>query len=177
MGVINQGITDNSKPLLARISGNLLSNLNLGLSYFNGKSWQYINGREVKEKHAFGGMVDRSTLIDKERFIIDATYGLGKLDLLAEYTQGEDFISGEGPKVEGCYLRIDYAALPEQLELLFQYDFWDDGRPGTNNEDSISLALTWHTTEQSFLRVAYTYNQLDNFDRDNTGVVQLYLPF
>lgn len=177
VGVINQGITNKSKPFIARISGNIFSNLNAGLSYFDGKSWQYINGMKTTGKHAFGGMVDRSTLVDKKRYTVDATYRLGKWDFLAEYNQGKDVITGENPTVQGYYFRIDYALLPNQLSLLFQKDVWDDGRSGTNNEDSISTALTWYIIEQAFIRVAYSYNQLHDVDRENTGVVQLYLPF
>lgn len=177
IGRINQEITNDSKPLVVRISGNVFSNFNLGLSHFRGESWQYINGMAGAGKHAFGGMVDRSTIIYKKRTTIDLAYRLWKLDLLAEYNQGEDFLAGKNPKVKGYYLRTDYAILPGQLGLLFQYDFWDDGRTGTNNEDSISMALTWYIIEQAFVRVAYTYNQLKNEDRKNTGVVQLYLPF
>jgi len=186
IGVIKDSISNNSKPIALRLSAEPLRSLKTGLSYFEGVSWQYVNrmetmgehaGMEAAGKHAFGGVVDRSAVIFKRRYTADASYRFWKLDFLGEYTRGQDFLGRRRANVTGYYFRTDFSLFPNKFTLLAQYDFWDDGRDKTLNEDALSFAATYYLKSQVFLRIAYLYNQLREKEMDNIVVTQLYFPY
>ena len=170
-------IRNNSKPVAARLTTELPGSLELGLSYFEGRSWAYVNGSRDVGIHAPGGVIDKSRVIFKRRYTADAAYSLWKLDLLGEVTFGQDHLGKTRADVQGYYGRVDFNLIPQKFTLSGQYDLWDDGLETTNDEHTLSGAVTYHISDQVFIRGAYAYQELNDNPRPNVGTIQLYLPF
>ncbi len=170
-------IRNNSKPIAVRLTTELPGLLELGLSYFEGRSWAYVNGSRAVGIHAPGGVIDKSRLIFKRRYTADAAYSLWKLDLLGEVTFGQDHLGRTRADVQGYYGRMDFNLIPQKLTLSGQYDLWDDGLETTDDEHTLSGAVTYHISDQVFIRAAYAYQELNDSPRPNIGTIQLYLPY
>lgn len=170
-------IDNSSKPIAIRLTTELPGSLELGFSYFEGFSWSYMNGMHIIGAHAPGGPVDKSSLLFKRRYSIDGAYRFWKLDLLGEANRGQDFMGEMRADVQGYYGRIDFNLLPRKLILSGQYDLWDDGLTDTVGEQTVSGALTYYFNNQVFIRVAYSYQKLNDSPRPNIGTVQFYLPY
>ena len=69
-------IDNSSKPIAIRLTTELPGSLELGLSYFEGFSWSYMNGLHVVGAHAPGGPVDKSSMLFKRRYTVDGAYRL-----------------------------------------------------------------------------------------------------
>jgi len=170
-------IRNNSKPVAIRLAGELPGGLETGVSYFEGRSWPYMNGMHMEGAHAPGGVVDKSRLVFKRRLTADMAYRIWRLDILGEGNYGMDYADGMRATVQGYYGRIDFSLLPRRLVLSGQYDFWDDGLAETGDEHTLSGAVTYYMTSQVLIRAAYAYERLKGNPRPNTGTLQLYLPF
>jgi hypothetical protein len=170
-------IQNNSKPVAIRFAGTFPGGLETGVTYFEGRSWPYMNGMHMEGAHAPGGVVDKSGLVFKRRFTVDLAYRIWKLDILGEGNYGMDYPAGTNATVQGYYGRIDYSLLPRRLILAGQYDVWDDGLAVTGDEHTLSGEVTYYVTSQVFIRAAYAYERLNGSPRPNTGTLQLYLPF
>jgi hypothetical protein len=170
-------IRNNSKPVAIRLSGGWPGGLETGVSYFEGRSWPYMNGMHMEGAHAPGGAVDKSRLVFKRRFAGDVTYRTWKLDILGEADYGKDYTGGTRVTVRGYYGRVDCNVLPRRLVLSSQYDFWDDGLDETGDEHTLSGALTCYVTNQVFIRAVYADQRVRGGPRPNVGTLQLYLPF
>jgi hypothetical protein len=177
MGTTIVPIANNSKPVSIRLAGALPGGLETGVSYFEGRSWPYVNGMHMEGAHAPGGAVDKSSLVFKRRVTADLAYRIWKLNILGEGNYGRDYADGRNATVQGYYGRIDYSLLPRRLVLTGQYDVWDDGLAMTGDEHTLSGEVTYYMTSQVFIRVAYAYEELKGSPRPNTGTLQLYLPF
>ncbi len=175
-GIIIVPIRNNSKPVAIRLSTELPGSFELGLSYFEGNSWPYMNGMHAVGAHTPGGVIDRSRLLFKRRYTADMSYRLWKLDLLGEANLGKDHVDNTRLDIHGYYGRVDYNVLPRKLILSGQYDFWDDGLK-TGDEHTFSGCVTYYISNQVFIRGVYAYQKLKDNPRPNIATVQLYLPY
>ncbi|OYZ23577.1 MAG: hypothetical protein B7Y39_04535 [Bdellovibrio sp. 28-41-41] len=186
IGVVNKSVQNNSNPVFLRLSSKFSSS-KIGLSYFDGQSWAYVNfldympNTSKRSRHP-GGMADRQKLLYRQHGAIDYLVKLGKLDLALEYSQGVDTDSNKKYQTKGYFSRIDYMIKPQKLSLQIQYDQYNDGRPDVKDEKSLSTGLQIFIHDQAFIRVGYIYNHLgiSSEDRigmfDDVGFVQFYLP-
>ena len=188
IGITNKSIKNNSMPIIARLSSKL-SAAKIGLSYFNGQSWGYLNFMDHTPNKSFranhpGGTADRSKLLYRQHGAIDYSVRWGKFDLALEYSQGSDQDStlNQTYQTRGYFSRIDYAIQPQKINLQLQYDQYDDGRENVKDEKSLSAGLQLFIKDQAFIRLGYIYNRLGLASEDmsgmfeNTGFVQFYLP-
>lgn len=188
IGVVNKSANNNSLPLIIRLSKKF-SSAKLGLSYFDGNSWAYINFQDYmpntarRSRHP-GGMADREMIVYRQHGAIDYSFKWEKLDVALEYSEGKDRNSmmNVDLKTKGYFSRIDYAITPQKLNLQLQYDQYDDGRPGIKDEKTLAAGLQYFIEDQAFIRFGYMYNRLGITADDTTGVFddtgffQFYLP-
>ena len=136
-----------------------------------------MNGFHAMEIHAPGGIINRSRMVFKRRYTADASYNFWKFDLLGEVTFGQDYLGKSRADVRGYYGRVDFSLIPQKVLLSGQYDIWDDGRTQTEDEHTLSGALTYYLNNQAFVRAAYTYLKFKDNPNPNIGTIQLYLPY
>ncbi len=182
MGMVKMMVTNNSKPILARLNydaDDWFKSLNVGLSYFEGRSWPYISGlgRTVGMMYgAYGGGIDGTQLVQKRRFTPFWKYRVEplKVDLAGEFTWGTDSLAGsDQATVRGYFLRADRVIKPNKLDLTLQYSFWDDGRSYTQDGYEIAAGFRWYLTEAAYIRpTAIINNEYDDF-----YITQFYMPF
>lgn len=179
---IKSSKTNNSLPVVIRLSREFekLQGMQLGLSYFEGRSWPFINGLTM-EKNARepiginGGAVDGTTLVYKRRGSVDFSYRWEALrtNFSGEVTWGKDWMPDAEATVRGYYFRADRPLFSNKLDLQLQGDYWDDGRSDTDDSYNIGVGLKYKLTDVAFIRGTYSYN--DKYDDDY--VLQVYLPF
>lgn len=181
LGFIKKHRTNNSKPVLILISRKFswLDDLRLGFSFFEGRSWPFINGlnsdRNMREPIGVnGGAIDSTQLIYKRRSSIDFSYRIEpiRLNLSGEFTFGKDF-GDDGGEVLGYFVRTDRAIFPNKLDFQGQFDYWDDGRSYTDASYDIGVGLKYSFTDVAFVRLSYIFNS----ETDADYVLQVYLPF
>lgn len=188
IGVLNRSVENNSLPLFLKLSSKF-SSTKIGISYFDGRSWAYINfmdrmpNTSFKSRHA-GEMADRSMFFYRQHGALDYLVKWDKFDLALEYSRGIDraSIMHSKYKTKGYFSRMDYTIKPQSLTLQLQFDQYDDGRPGIKDEKSLSAGLQFYIHDQAFIRVGYMYNRLGLSSKDargmidNIGFTQFYLP-
>lgn len=178
LGFVKQSKTNNSKPVILRLSREF-KGFRLGFSYFEGRSWPFVNGlsktRNMREPIGVnGGAVDGTQVVYKRRGSLDFSWQVKplRLKLSGEVTGGRDFVDGEG-QIRGYFLRADRAIWPNKLDLQVQFDRWDDGRQSTKDNYDLGLGLKYSLTDVAFIRAAYIYNN----EEDDDYILQVYLPF
>lgn len=182
MGMVKMDVANNSKPILARVNydaGKLVKNLDVGLSYFDGRSWPYLSGlgRTIGMKFGvYGGGIDGSQLVYKRRLTPFLKYRVEplRLNLSGEFTWGTDSLIGpDSATVRGYFLRGDRVIKPNKLDLTLQYSFWDDGRSNTQDGYEVAAGLKFYLTDAVYIRpTAIINNKYDDF-----YVIQFYAPF
>lgn len=191
IGTTEMNVENSSLPLLVRVSTNtdFSQDLRFGLSYFDGKSWPYLNFMPLMPDVRLrvrvpGGMADRTQLADRQHGALDVTYKWKKWDLNLEYSLGEDRFPKEGEfTTAGYFARLDYTVKPQKLGFLLQYDSYDDGRPDSEDEQAISLGVQAFIHDQAYVRLGYIFSladspsDLSSLADGNVAFVQFYLPF
>lgn len=185
LGTLRRNVSNNSLPLVARLSTNVDFSrlLRVGVSYFDGMSWPYMNGMTRMpgmgaRTEMPGGMPDTSQLVYKQKWAADCTIKWKRLDLQAEYSQGRDrFTDGTKELTRGYFGRLDYAFMPGKLLAQTQYDRFDDGVALTKDEQSAGVGVQIFIHDQAFIRLGYILNRIEGSARPNVSFTQFYLPF
>lgn len=173
---------NNSLPVVARLSREFkeLGGLRLGSSYFDGRSWPFVNGAEaaknVREMVGIqGGAVDGTMLVYKRHGSVDFSYRAESLrtDLHGEFTLGQDQYPSSNVVVRGYYLRADRPIYGNKLDLQVQFDYWEDGLSSTKESFNLGFGLKYKMTDSAFLRATYSFNG----EYDDSLALQVYLPF
>jgi hypothetical protein len=185
VGTVRSNVVNNSAPLFLRLASNasFSTSLRLGISYFDGVSWPYVNNMPPMPNMRLraqmpGGMPDVSQLVYKQKLAGDATYRWRKASLNLEYSQGQDrFADGSETTTRGYFSRLDYTIKPQRLGLAVQYDQFDDGLVSSEDERSVAGSIQVFLHEQAFLRLGYILNRIGESSRENVWFTQFYLPF
>lgn len=179
---IRESKTNNSLPVVAYLSREFgkLNGMRLGFSYFDGRSWAFVNGLSLKKNArepigVNGGAVDGTAFVYKRHGSIDFSYQseLLKTNFSGEFSLGKDWMADATATVRGYYLRADRPLISNKLDLQLQGDYWDDGRSSTDDSYNVGVGLKYKLTDVSFLRGTYSYNNKYADDY----VLQIYLPF
>lgn len=174
--------TNNSLPVITRLSREFesLNGMRIGASYFDGRSWAFVNGLSLKQNARGpvginGGAVDGTQFVYKRHGSVDFSYQseLLRTNFTGEFTVGKDWMADATATVRGYYLRADKTLIPNKLDLQIQGDYWDDGRRATNDGYNVGIGLKYKLTDVAFLRGTYAYNNKYADDY----VLQVYLPF
>lgn len=174
--------TNNSLPVIMHLSREFekLNGMRFGVSYFDGRSWTFVNGLSLKQNArepigVNGGAVDGTTFVYKRRGSVDFSYQseLLRTNFAGEFTLGKDWITDTTATVRGYYLRADRPLISNKLDLQLQGDYWEDGRRATNDSYNIGAGLKYKMTDVAFIRGTYAYNNKYADDY----VLQVYLPF
>lgn len=179
---IKSSKTNNSLPVVMYLSREFekLRGMRLGLSYFEGRSWPFVNGLTIKKNAREpiginGGAVDGTIFVYKRHGSVDFSYRSEALrtNFSGEFTLGKDWMSDATSSIRGYYLRVDRPLISNKLDLQLQGDYWDDGRSSTEDSYNVGVGLKYKLTDASFIRGTYSFN--DKYDDDY--VLQVYLPF
>ena len=179
---VRESKTNNSLPIITRLSREFesLNGMRLGVSYFDGRSWAFVNGLSLKQNARGpvginGGAVDGTQFVYKRHGSVDFSYQseLLRTNFTGEFTLGKDWMTDREVTVRGVYLRADRALIPNKLDLQLQGDFWQDGRSETADSYNAGIGLKYKLTDVAFLRGTYAYNSKYADDY----VLQVYLPF
>ena len=158
-----------NKPVFFRLSTDNIPQLKLGLSYFNGMSYDYYHGD-------FQSVAGVYVLAPKERFSFDFKKTFGVLDLSFEYTFGSDR-GATFKQPYGYYLRADFPVGP-RLEGNLKYDLWRYDKSVTEDERNISYGLTYRLTDSMRMRLVYSDNRSSPWPLlDNVLTTQILVEF
>lgn len=179
-GEIRAGAENNDRPVAARLGYDSPWDLKAGLSFFYGKAYPFVNGPVFDmDDMLSNGSLDKSRLVLKRRGSVDIRYRVGKWDLAAEGTLGDERDEGKNRHVSGSYVRVDYTAVPQKIILLLQYDLWRDGLPATGDDGVITGGISYIPLDQVTLRLTGLVsdgvfsNQTDTMDTIVIGQVLL----
>ena len=149
----------------------------LGISFFKGNSYGWKNGLGFEHTTMqYYGALDRSQLIQKERFAIDASLRLEGWTLNAETGFGTDTDTLGNHTLSTQMCRADYELNPGILSWLGQLDYINDGDPSTSDPLIASTALTYRLTDKSFVRLFYI-SELTSKPEGMLGGVQFLLAY
>lgn len=160
-GTIKAPTDPSFHPIFVRLGTNFSGRPNLGVSGYYGDTYPVLaaDGFQAGDSMLFGGFLDQSRQIRKERLSLDARWDYWKLKLAGEVTIGRDREDTRKPTVQAYFARADLAIKPQKWTAQLQYDYFDDGRPETPNIGAASAALTYNLTDESWLRAFGQGNQ------------------
>lgn len=161
-GTIKAPTDPSFHPIFLRLGTNFSGRLpNLGISGYYGDTYPVLaaDGFQAGDSMLFGGFLDQSRQIRKERLSLDARWDYWKLKLAGEVTIGRDREDTRKLMVQAYFARADLAIQPQKWTAQLQYDYFNDGRPETPNIGAGSAALTYNLTDESWLRAFAQGNQ------------------
>lgn len=155
IGPIKTDAMNSSHPLFVRLGTDFKgATPNFGVSGFYGKGYPVLanDGFQAGDTMLFGGAIEQTRLVLKERISVDGRWNVWRLKLAGEYTAGRDRDGGE-KTVQAWYARADLSVVPQRLTTQLQYDRFDDGRPSSQTMGSLGIGITAPITEESWLRL------------------------
>jgi hypothetical protein len=166
-------ISQNSKPVVARIGVEIADFLQVGVSGFTGRAYPVYSDYDFEMSDMnFNAHLDESKFVYKNRAAADVLFKAGKWQVAGEYSRGTDRDSGTSYDVWSAFGRVDYRVIPQKLSLSLQYEFFDDGRNptlGANTPDTgvLGAAITYYMTDQSWIRLAHLQDDRGLFRKDD----------
>ena len=161
VGPVKTDAMNSSHPVFVRLGTDFKGTTpNCGVSGFYGKAFPVSasDGFQAGDAMLFGGLIDQTRLVLKERLTIDGRWNMWRLKLAAEYTIGRDH-DGGAKTVQAWFGRADVAILPQRLTTQLQYDRFDDGRPGSRPVGAPGAAVTLNVTDESWVRLVAQGNE------------------
>lgn len=158
-GGVNALDNNETKDVVTRLIFHPIAGLDLGGSYYNGV------GR-------FGTPVDNR---GRNRLGFELSYDLKNFSVRSEYIDGKD---GE-IKRSGYYGQVGYFILPQKLQVIAKYDFYDP------NKDLDKDAATWYVLGLNYnfnattrIQLGYTFREEEGTSiNNNSAVVQFQIGF
>ncbi len=162
VGQLQTDALNTSRPVLGRVGFDIGSGWPaFGLSGYFGKNYEVdaIDGWQSGELMNFGGALDLSRLVLKERGSLDASWQVWRLKIAAEYTLGHDGLAATGPWLQAVFARTDISILPELLTVQLQYDRLHDGKVGSSDVGAAGLGVKWNLNDSSWMRAFVQGNE------------------
>lgn len=164
-GVFNgTGINKPDNNRQVDLSGRLLvypiKQLSIGGSYYNGSATYGIDMTEPKNRDRFGA---------------ELFFNTPRLTVRAEFIQGEDSATTR----HGYYGQVAGFIIPEKLQAVLKYDFYDSNPKKADDASTIYMAgLNWYFNKWAKIQVSYDMRreQVSDTQKDNdffSAMVQL----
>lgn len=149
---INKADTNDRKDVAGRLAFYPVSSLVLGLAHYRG-GYSSEQGNPI---------------LDKNRTGLEIAFVRERLSVKGEYIFARD----DETKKYGWYVQGGYYLIPEKIQTIVKYDFFDKNREVRGDQAEVTtLGLNWFFSKKTKLQINYEYHQEEANESSKNGIL------